>query len=173
MSRYLAAFRAEDAESCFSGSPVSNKSEKAKTLPASDPGTAARPAGEGFRLIRDIRDHTFNETHFLGDAADGALRDALAADTPPLVFRPTLSPASPEQAADEAADRAAIAAEPLLPAPGTAARERMDRHRAETVAGCWQGSARTAGRDLISAGETADSWESRIGDGLIRRAEEL
>ena len=46
-----------------------------------------------------------------------------------------LSSATPEQAADEAADRAASAAEPLLPAPGTAERTAMDLRHAAIIAG--------------------------------------
>ena len=40
-----------------------------------------------------------------------------------------------DRAADEAAERAAIQAEPLLPEPGTAERERMDRRHAEMIGG--------------------------------------
>jgi hypothetical protein len=46
-----------------------------------------------------------------------------------------LPPATPEQAADEAADRAAIAAEPLLPDPGTPERELLDGQQTEMLAG--------------------------------------
>jgi hypothetical protein len=46
-----------------------------------------------------------------------------------------LAPVTPEQAADEAADRHAIGAEGLLPTPGTAERDRLDRDHAATVAG--------------------------------------
>lgn len=46
-----------------------------------------------------------------------------------------LAGATPEQAADEAADREAIAAEPLLPMLGTAERERLDRANATMVRG--------------------------------------
>jgi hypothetical protein len=47
---------------------------------------------------------------------------------------PALAPASPEQAAYEAADRAAVAAEPLL--PDRAAKRRW-------WPGCWPASGRT------------------------------
>jgi hypothetical protein len=43
--------------------------------------------------------------------------------------------ASQSPLADEAAERAARQAEPLLPAPGTAERERMDRRHAEMIGG--------------------------------------
>ncbi len=56
---------------------------------------------------------------------------------------PTLPPASAEQAADEAADRDAVAAEPLLPDPGTPERERMDRQHAAMVAGLLTGFSRS------------------------------
>ncbi len=73
-------------------------------------------------------------------AACPAQADADAARRPPdgVELRAAvlqLPPATPEQAADEAADRAAIAAEPLLPAPGTAARAEMDRRHAAIIAG--------------------------------------
>jgi hypothetical protein len=43
--------------------------------------------------------------------------------------------ATAEQAADEAADRAAIEAEPLLPPPGSPERNGMDRRHAEVLDG--------------------------------------
>ena len=48
-----------------------------------------------------------------------------------------LTAASPEQAAEERADREAIAAEPLLPPPGSPKRDRMDRQHAEVLDGYW------------------------------------
>ena len=57
-----------------------------------------------------------------------------------------LSPATPEQAADEAADRAAIAAEPLLPAPGTPERAEVDRRHAENLAGLLRAARGNGGR---------------------------
>jgi hypothetical protein len=50
---------------------------------------------------------------------------------------PALTPAtaSPEQSAEEREDRKAIAAEPLLPPPGSTERERMDRVHAEVLNG--------------------------------------
>jgi hypothetical protein len=48
---------------------------------------------------------------------------------------PTLIPATPEQSASETADREAIGAEELLPAPGTAERDRLDRQHATQVTG--------------------------------------
>ena len=63
-----------------------------------------------------------------------------------------LSPAAPEQAADEAADRAAIAAEPLLPAPGTAEREAMRQRQAATIAGLLAGFAASRPRSRKAPG---------------------
>ena len=53
----------------------------------------------------------------------------------PPCAAPSLCPATPEQAADEAADRDAIAAEPLLPDPGTPERDRVDSRQRATVGG--------------------------------------
>jgi hypothetical protein len=60
---------------------------------------------------------------------------------------PTLAPPSAEQAADEAADHEAIASEPLLPAAGTAERERLDGGQAAMVAGLLAGFRPSSGRD--------------------------
>ncbi len=46
-----------------------------------------------------------------------------------------LAGATPEQAANEAVERAAIAAEPLLPIQGTAERVRLDRAHATMLRG--------------------------------------
>jgi hypothetical protein len=48
---------------------------------------------------------------------------------------PALTPATADQAAEERADREAIAAEPLLPPPGRPERDRMDRRHAEVLDG--------------------------------------
>jgi hypothetical protein len=53
-----------------------------------------------------------------------------------LLANTVLPAASPEQAAEERADREAIAAEPLLPPPpGSPERDRMDRRHAEVLDG--------------------------------------
>jgi hypothetical protein len=54
-----------------------------------------------------------------------------------------LPSASPEQAADEAADRDAIAAERLLPDHGTPKRDGLDRRQAAMIAGSLAVSRRT------------------------------
>ncbi len=54
---------------------------------------------------------------------------------------PVLPPATPEQAADETADREAIADEEPLPRPGTPERERLDRLQSAMVAGAAGGIA--------------------------------
>ena len=81
---------------------------------------------------------------------------------------PTLAPAAPEQAADEAADRDAIAAERPLPAQGTVERERLDSPSARPWPGCcWAlsgtGSAAPqcgeADRMTVSAARFADGRE--------------
>lgn len=56
-----------------------------------------------------------------------------------------LPPASAEQQAEEAADRAAIAAEPLLPDPGTPERERLDRRHRAMLAGLLAAAQRNGG----------------------------
>ena len=58
---------------------------------------------------------------------------ALLAPNDATIWR--LPPATPEQSAEEAADRAAIAAETLLPDPGTAERAEVERRHGEAVAG--------------------------------------
>ncbi len=69
-------------------------------------------------------------------------------------WAPTLAPATPEQLADEAADREAVAAEPLLPAPGTPERDRHDRTLGEMIAGLIRASR--AHRDLKLPPQSTD-----------------
>ncbi len=78
-----------------------------------------------------------------GSIAEGAVGHSQVASVPPVPnggapvgqLGHTLAATTPEQAADEAADREAIAAEPLLPIQGTAERVRLDRAHATMLRG--------------------------------------
>jgi hypothetical protein len=111
----MAAFLAGDEKVRFSGSPVPDKSEKAKTPTEAAPDPLGDPSDGGIRLFRDIRDQSPGKTQFCEADDDGA---------------------------ENAAKRAAVASEPELPPTGTPERARLDRDHATMLAGLTMAAAK-------------------------------